>query len=458
MGTTLFNTTPAATYPALIKVGDNTTLSATLKTLSDGSGNDSTLQLSTRRLGILQDTGVTTQTSSVIQATTTNANLVIAPNGTGALLAQIPDGTATGGNARGTNSVDFQSSRTDPSQVASGVRSVVLGGVKNQASGQYSIAHGENNQATDVGSIAIGLGNIATARGAVALGGFNIGNDATGVVSSVTGGESNVASGNYSVISGGQSNTASSAHSTVSGGQSNTASTGAHATVVGGESNTASGQRSIAGGYVSTASALGAVALGGGATAIAQYAFATGGSSFAKADFSQSFGLWTEAYLYGQTARSSGRFNSQSDAQNSLVTARREATLTTGGTTVLSLDGTGITNLIIPSATNRMWKVKVEYVGTITTITGTATGLIVGDTVYGEENFGFKKLAGTSTMGPIINETQSSDNAIMDTCALVVTAGASQQMALTFTGPTFAGGGSVTMRVVAKVSLVEVSF
>jgi hypothetical protein len=116
MGTTLFNTTPAATYPALIKVGDNTTLSATLKTLSDGSGNDSTLQLSTRRLGILQDTGVTTQTSSVIQATTTNANLVIAPNGTGALLAQIPDGTATGGNARGTNSVDFQSSRTDPSK------------------------------------------------------------------------------------------------------------------------------------------------------------------------------------------------------------------------------------------------------------------------------------------------------------------------------------------------------
>jgi len=105
-----------------------------------------------------------------------------------------------------------------------------------------------------------------------------------------------------------------------------------------------------------------------------------------------------------------------------------------------------------------MWKVKVEYVGTITTITGTATGLIVGDTVYGEENFGFKKLAGTSTMGPIMNETQSSDNAIMDTCALVVTAGASQEMALTFTGPTFAGGGSVTMRVVAKVALVEVAF
>ena len=438
-----------------------TILDTTLIQVQDGLGTGSPLYISTLRVGITSDSSVTTQTSSVIQATTTNANLVIAPNGTGALIADIPDGTATGGNARGTNSVDFQSSRTDSSQVASGVRSVVLGGVKNQASGQYSIAHGENNQATDVGSIAIGLGNIATARGAVALGGFNIGNDATGVVSSVTGGDSNVASGNYSTISGGQSNTASSAHSTVSGGQSNTASTGTHATVVGGNINTASGQYSVAGGYVSTASALGAVALGAGATATGTYSLATCINTFASATISQAFGLWTQTYLYGQTATASGRFNQQSDAQISSLTARREATLTTGGTTVLSLDGTGVTNLIIPAGGNtakRMWKVKVEYVGTITTITGTATGLIVGDTVYGEENFGFKKVGITLTMGPIMNETQSSDNAIMDTCALVVTAGASQEMALTFTGPTFAGGGSVTMRVVAKVALVEVAF
>ena len=132
-----------------------TILDTTLRQVQDGLGTGSPLYISTLRVGITSDSSVTTQTSSVIQATTTNANLVIAPNGTGALIADIPDGTATGGNARGTNSVDFQSSRTDSSQVASGVRSVVLGGVKNQASGQYSIAHGENNQATDVGSIAI---------------------------------------------------------------------------------------------------------------------------------------------------------------------------------------------------------------------------------------------------------------------------------------------------------------
>ena len=62
----------------------------------------------------------------------------------------------------------------------------------------------------------MGIGNTATNRGAVALGGFNAGNDATGVSSTVTGGDSNVASVSYA---------------TISGGQSNTASTGSHATV-----------------------------------------------------------------------------------------------------------------------------------------------------------------------------------------------------------------------------------
>lgn len=47
MGTTLSGTTPQSTYPALIKVGDNSALSATLKTLSDGAGNDLPMQVST---------------------------------------------------------------------------------------------------------------------------------------------------------------------------------------------------------------------------------------------------------------------------------------------------------------------------------------------------------------------------------------------------------------------------
>lgn len=47
MGTSLNGLTPQNTYPALIKVGDNTSLTSSLKTLSDGIGNDLTIQAST---------------------------------------------------------------------------------------------------------------------------------------------------------------------------------------------------------------------------------------------------------------------------------------------------------------------------------------------------------------------------------------------------------------------------
>jgi hypothetical protein len=52
MGTTLNGTTPQNTYPSLIKVGDNSSLSGTAKVLSDGEGNDSILALSTTAVGI----------------------------------------------------------------------------------------------------------------------------------------------------------------------------------------------------------------------------------------------------------------------------------------------------------------------------------------------------------------------------------------------------------------------
>jgi hypothetical protein len=52
MGTTLTGTTPQDTYDSLIKVTDNGPISGTLKALSDGLGNDSTLSLSTTAASI----------------------------------------------------------------------------------------------------------------------------------------------------------------------------------------------------------------------------------------------------------------------------------------------------------------------------------------------------------------------------------------------------------------------
>jgi hypothetical protein len=59
MGTTLTGTTPATTYDSLIKVTDNGPLSGTLKALSDGLGNDSTLSLSTTAASIAGTLAVT---------------------------------------------------------------------------------------------------------------------------------------------------------------------------------------------------------------------------------------------------------------------------------------------------------------------------------------------------------------------------------------------------------------
>jgi hypothetical protein len=423
------------------------------------------------RVNVEADSLVTTQTSSVIASTTTNANLVIAPNGTGALVADIPDGTATGGNARGTNAVDLQTNRLVATSVASGTNSTISGGRNNSASGADStISGGVGNIAIAPFSISAG-GNTNTASGNFStVSGGNV-NNATSFQSTVGGGGSNTASGQNSVVGGGELNTASSNHSTISGGQSNTASTNTHATVVGGQSNTSNGQGSISGGRNCVASAGSAISFGfsnnvsgfdsgafgavNNVSTATSYAF--GSAHTIGGVRSNGFGYGSLTYLRGQFSVCTGGFNG-GDAQHSALVSWREAILTTGATTTLSLDGTGTTNLIIPTGNNRMWKVKVEFIGTITLITGTATGLAVGNSVYGESNFGFKRVGGTSSMGAFIDDAQASDNAIMDTCALVETAGASQELALTFTGPTFAGGGSVTMRVVAKVSLVEVAY
>jgi hypothetical protein len=72
----------------------------------------------------------------------TNIDMALAPKGTGAVLADLPDSTATGGNKRGTNAVDFQTVRAAAAQVASGQSAVLVGGENNTASGIRSAVLG----------------------------------------------------------------------------------------------------------------------------------------------------------------------------------------------------------------------------------------------------------------------------------------------------------------------------
>jgi hypothetical protein len=432
------------------------------------------------RVNVESDSLVTTQTSSVIQATTTNANLVIAPNGTGALIASIPDGTVTGGNARGNNAVDLQMVRSAANQVASSNNSTIAGGVNNRAYGiGVFIGGGSGNSAgglDDYQVITGGLNNTINASGGAFIGG--------GLSNSIAGGGTG-----YQVIAGGRSNVGGATYTTISGGQTNTANSGTHATVVGGQSNTSSGQYSVTGGNLNIASALGTTVFGQSNNATVRWAFAVGmqnnnGGGDAAATigyqntisinalssmalgyghtingaYSTGLGADTLTYLYGQVSSAASLFANDGDAQQSLLTARRSAILTTGGTTTLSLDGTGTTNLIIPNGTNRMWNVTIKFVAVVTTITGTATGVTVGDTKSQNIEIGFKKVGGVSSLVGSGVYSIPQEDASMGSASLIPTAGASQQLALTFTAPTFTGGGSVTCRVVAKVELVEVAY
>ena len=74
----------------------------------------------------LQTTFSGIKTSIWIPKTTdTNANAAIKPKGNGANVAQDPDGTTTGGNARGQYATDWQKSRGSNQDVASGNNSTI---------------------------------------------------------------------------------------------------------------------------------------------------------------------------------------------------------------------------------------------------------------------------------------------------------------------------------------------
>jgi len=106
-----------------------------------------------------------------IQATggTTNVSVSIVPKGSGAFTLAVPDGTSTGGNARGDNAIDLQATRTAAAQVASGTRSFVAG-LGNTASGTNATAIGHANTVSGQNSGSIGVSNVVSGNQSFAFG------------------------------------------------------------------------------------------------------------------------------------------------------------------------------------------------------------------------------------------------------------------------------------------------
>ena len=382
----------------------------------------------------------------------------------------------------------------------------IVGGVNNtiNAAGHSFIGGGNGNTISN-GS---GIGENVIVGGST----NSISGGAGQIRSVIAGGLSNQILSSYSTVSGGQSNTASALHSTVVGGQSNTAS--GQYSIAGGFNNVASGNQTIAfgnanivlngsqaygfannsGGNSCTAigqqntvtsnnavgigiqnivaserggalgslnniSVSGGIALGTSNSITGVNGSCLGSNNSTSSSNGVSIGFYAASYLYGQIAFANDGFLSQAGrSQNSTVIARKSDTLTTAGTTVLSLDGTGVTNLIIPAPNNRMWNVSVKTIAVVTAITGTATGVTVGDTYMQNNSILFKRRISLGSTLVSVGTAEVFSDTSMSTSLMTYTKGASEELGLTFTAPTFAGGGSLTIRVVSKVELVEVAY
>jgi hypothetical protein len=164
------------------------------------------------------DTASPNATVPVVSLTATNAatnvDIALVPKGTGALLAQVPNSLASGGNKRGDNAVDFQTVRVNATSVASGANAIIIGGQRNTASGQYSFAGGWTSSATNLYSFA--YGNFASASGSNAI---SIGSNTNASGNSSVALGTGTASGQYAVVLGG--GTASGMYSLAYGSGSN---------------------------------------------------------------------------------------------------------------------------------------------------------------------------------------------------------------------------------------------
>jgi hypothetical protein len=142
---------------------------------------------------VIDDATTSTQANVAItnqHAGQTNSALVLSPKGTGALIAGAkPDGTSTGGNARGDFAIDLQLSRTSSGQVATGQRSAICGGGENATSNSYAgVLAGHQNGASG-------------SRSAICAGQTN---SASGSRSGVLSGNTNTASATSAVTVGGE--------------------------------------------------------------------------------------------------------------------------------------------------------------------------------------------------------------------------------------------------------------
>ena len=178
----------------------------------------------------------------IVTGAGTTIDAVIQPKGSGAFLAQLPDGAAAGGDKRGCYSVDLQLERGNAACVASGCHGAIGGGYNNKVTGEKgTVAGGFNNSAAWWGSVTGGCGNSANSNWAHVGGGHA---NTAGYAGVVAGGQSNTA-GTYGSVLGGSSNSAN-GYGAVSVAAQGSSANGDRSTVMGNHACTRDRDGSIA--------------------------------------------------------------------------------------------------------------------------------------------------------------------------------------------------------------------
>ena len=357
-----------------------------------------------------------TQNTAVIKSVGSDADIGLAlmPKGNGAITAQVPDGTVTGGNARGPYAVDLQMLRNANTQVASGTYSTVTGGRGNTASGTYS-------------TVAGGWVNTASATS-----------------STVAGGYGNTASGQNSTVAGGEVNTASATNSTVAGGYVNTAS-GHTSTVAGGWNNTASGDKSfVGGGHINVAQGSQSSVINGQECT----ATATAGCIIS--------GYKNVSYFpYQVVLGSSNAEGSVAQATSFVLAANKTGTssfLLKGGDT--RVEGGGIN--WSPLGTNRNVRVTAQVI-IATNDKGNGSGT-TGDVYASDITFTVKKVSNNiSILASPVEENKQYDSSMSDLAISVTADNATKEVNIQVTPPSSAGS-TTKYRAVATLRCTEVAW
>jgi len=174
--------------------------------IADSSGTARLTVANTGRLTLGQDTTFTSSIGSVVTTSVANGAIYLRPNGSGAIAANVPDGTATGGNARGGNSVDWQTTRGAATNVASNYATTISGGASNSCSGGRGVVSGgeSNNNAGQYGCITGGGSNSVGSDYGVITGGSNNTITAGNTYGSILGGQGSICAAQWGASIGGK--------------------------------------------------------------------------------------------------------------------------------------------------------------------------------------------------------------------------------------------------------------